>query len=161
MAKLNEVVSTPSGEFISVKPEVSGTCAGCVGRNRIKVCETLPECMGVIFHNHTPIVGPQASLRENKGVGKPKLASEFLAKFPKACAAVADCSSFGAAKYNLPPGDMGYKEVPNPDIAYSDAAVRHITAYLSGQGMDSESGKPHLAHAAWSILAALESHLGE
>jgi hypothetical protein len=99
------------------------------------------------------------SIRERKGTGKPKLASELLAKFPRACAAVAECSSFGAQKYGLQPMDTGYKTVPSAEVAYSDAAVRHITAYLSGQQLDSESGRPHLAHAAWSVLAALEVHL--
>jgi len=39
---------------------------------------------------------------------------------------------------------------------YIDATLRHIAAYLSGESTDPESGLPHLAHAACSLLLALQ-----
>jgi hypothetical protein len=159
MAKYNEKFITPMGVFYARRPHVEGQCVGCAAAHDDELCDALPDCTGVIFEAAPATETPTESIRERKGAGKPKLASELLAKFPKSCAAVADCSSFGAEKYGLRPMDTGYKTVPNAEVAYSDAAVRHITAYLSGQPLDPESGKPHLAHAAWSVLAALEVNL--
>ena len=39
---------------------------------------------------------------------------------------------------------------------YVNAAVRHINDYLQGEDID-ESGLPHLAHAAASLLIVVES----
>lgn len=39
---------------------------------------------------------------------------------------------------------------------YSSAALRHIFAWMQGQDCDTESGKPHLAHAICSLLFLLE-----
>lgn len=38
---------------------------------------------------------------------------------------------------------------------YFDAADRHMTAYQRGEWGDEESQLPHLAHAAWNILAEI------
>ena len=43
------------------------------------------------------------------------------------------------------------------------ATIRHLTAWRSGERLDPESGLPHLAHAACSVLFMLaideDSHL--
>ena len=38
---------------------------------------------------------------------------------------------------------------------YYDAAQRHLWAWADGERTDPESGLPHLAHAAWCVLALL------
>jgi hypothetical protein len=159
MAKYNEKFDTKMGVFYARRPHVEGQCVGCVAAHDDELCDALPDCTGVIFEAAPATDTLMEAIIAIKGAGKPKLASEVLAKFHKACAAVAECSIFGAQKYGVPPMDSSFKALPNAEVAYCDAAVRHITAYLSGQPLDSESGKPHLAHAAWSVLAALEVHL--
>lgn len=70
--------------------------------------------------------------------------------------AVARIMTFGAAKY----GRLNWKQpddhpVPRPSRLL-DAAQRHINAHLRGEAIDADSGEPHLAHAAASIMMALE-----
>ena len=36
------------------------------------------------------------------------------------------------------------------------AIMRHLWAFWKGEDLDSESGLPHLAHAAWGCFALLE-----
>jgi hypothetical protein len=36
---------------------------------------------------------------------------------------------------------------------------RHTNAYLSGEFLDTETGLPHLGHAAWNALALMSYHL--
>jgi hypothetical protein len=59
---------------------------------------------------------------------------------------------FGAHKY----APHAWRNVPNGHARYVDAALRHLHAYASGEANDPESGLPHLAHAACSVLFALE-----
>jgi hypothetical protein len=56
----------------------------------------------------------------------------------------------GAAKH----GDFGYKHRSSVNDEL-DAAMRHITAHLGNEHIDSDSGEMHLAHAAARILIAL------
>lgn len=39
------------------------------------------------------------------------------------------------------------------------AAQRHLWAFWDGEDYDAESGLPHLAHAAWNVLALLTYQL--
>ena len=68
--------------------------------------------------------------------------------FRKALLAVSEVGTFGAAKYT----DDGWKSVPDGRKRYEDALYRHLLA----EGVDEQSGLPHLAHAAWNLLAMLE-----
>lgn len=65
---------------------------------------------------------------------------------------VGEVATFGANKYT--PG--GWRTVENGAERYKDAAYRHLLAVELGEAVDAESGLPHLAHAAWNILAMLE-----
>ncbi len=58
---------------------------------------------------------------------------------------------FGARKYA--PGN--WKTVPDARTRYFNAAMRHITAWWSGERNDTESGLPHLAHAICCLLFLL------
>ena len=68
--------------------------------------------------------------------------------FRRALLAISEVGTFGAAKYT----DNGWKSVPDGRKRYEDALYRHLLA----EGVDEQSGLPHLAHAAWNILAILE-----
>lgn len=84
--------------------------------------------------------------------GKPYAAC--LLEFPRALNEVAKVATFGAKKYER----RGWERVPNGEERFRDALVRHLIA----EGIepnDPESELPHLAHAAWGALAALELKL--
>jgi Domain of unknown function (DUF5664) len=56
---------------------------------------------------------------------------------------VAEVLTLGAAKY----GADNWRKVD--DVSrYKAALMRHVLQYLSGQAVDAESGKSHLAHVA-------------
>ena len=63
---------------------------------------------------------------------------------------VARLTSFGEQKYS----PLGWREQENGEARYISAAMRHISAHLSGTEIDEESGLPHLVHAAWCTMAA-------
>lgn len=53
----------------------------------------------------------------------------------------------GAQKY----GPHKWKTLENAEERYFAALMRHIAAYRKGEYLDSETGLPHLAHAACNI----------
>jgi hypothetical protein len=55
---------------------------------------------------------------------------------------------YGANKYS----PDNWKKVPEMEVRYYDAAMRHIDAYWKGEYLDEESGQPHLAHAVCCLL---------
>ena len=57
----------------------------------------------------------------------------------------------GATKY----GDHNWRDGTSWS-RYLSAALRHIFAWMRGQDLDEESGKPHLAHAVCCLLFLLE-----
>ncbi len=95
------------------------------------------------------------ALRDN--AGKPELGEVFwfrLEWLAEHCAA-------GRLKY--PDTDEG---IPNwtlggkPDQEYTDAAARHLAAFVRGEEWDSETGTHHLAAVAWNALALLTCNRG-
>lgn len=83
-----------------------------------------------------------------RDAGKPRVGL-MLADFSNALRSVAEVSTFGAQKY----APSSWLTVPDAEERYWDAVGRHL---LAAQGVDEESGLPHLAHAAWGLLALLE-----
>lgn len=65
---------------------------------------------------------------------------------------VARVLEYGAKKYQ----PQGWRHVADGHDRYVAAALRHLHAYAGGEVLDRESGLSHLAHAACSILFALE-----
>ncbi len=64
---------------------------------------------------------------------------------------VGKVATFGATKYS----DHNWKK----GMAWSrlfGACLRHLCAWVTGQSNDTETGLPHLAHAAWCLLALTE-----
>lgn len=85
--------------------------------------------------------------------GKSPVTRGALHYFPRAIAAVADVSAFGARKYAW----RNWQGLDDGVQRYLDAAGRHLLAIANDAlASDAESELPHLAHAAWSVLAALE-----
>ena len=89
--------------------------------------------------------------------GKTPVFSHLFEYFPRALAEVTKISEFGAQKYTR----MGWVDVPDGIGRYSDAGLRHTLATARGEDIDSDSGLPHAAHAAWNALAVLELKLRE
>lgn len=56
---------------------------------------------------------------------------------------------FGANKY----GENNWRTIENGYKRCRAALFRHLTAYDKGERVDPESGKSHLAHAAWNALS--------
>lgn len=84
--------------------------------------------------------------------GKAPVFRGVISYFPRAVAAVAEVSGFGANKYAW----NGWEQVDDGINRYSDAMVRHIIAEGKGEVLDPDSGLLHAAHTAWGALARLE-----
>ncbi len=75
----------------------------------------------------------------------------------KALTEVVEVLTYGAKKY----APDNWKKVPNAKQRYIDASFRHLTAYASGEKLDSETGKSHIAHALCCLLYLLAFEKGE
>ena len=88
--------------------------------------------------------------------GKPNVWRGLLDYFPRACLAVGDVSSRGAAKYSW----KGWETVPDGEARYADALARHIVKEaIEGPYDIGPGGIPEVLHAsqvAWNALARLE-----
>lgn len=80
----------------------------------------------------------------------------LLQYFSRALNSVADVSRYGKEKYDTEYAGQNWTKVDGAEGRYLDAALRHLTAHSSGESVDPESGRRHLAHAAWNVLAVLE-----
>ena len=80
------------------------------------------------------------------------LYSGVLKYFPDALIAVARCSQIGNDQHN-PGQPLHWDRSKSGD--HFDCALRHLTDDLLGVEEDVD-GVPHLAKAAWRILAALQ-----
>ena len=70
---------------------------------------------------------------------------------------IAKVRMYGTAKYNNDPENWKTVEVER----YRDAAFRHFMAYLDDpDGLDEESGLPHLSHLACNIAFLCEMAKG-
>ena len=85
-------------------------------------------------------------IEENKATrhneGKPRIGLVP----PELMVEVAKVLTFGAKKYD----DNNWKK-GLPDENCLSSCLRHITSYMAGEEFDSESGLPHLAHAACNL----------
>jgi hypothetical protein len=71
-------------------------------------------------------------------IGKPRMS--LLP--PLAITEMANVMTFGAQKYAA----HSWKDVENAQERYLDALLRHAIAYVAGERIDPESGKPTMAH---------------
>lgn len=70
---------------------------------------------------------------------------------------VADVLTYGAKKY---PAADNWKQVPDLQQRYVDAALRHINSWRQGEKVDPETGKLHVAHAICCLMFLGEDYLG-
>ena len=84
---------------------------------------------------------------------KAKPMAGVLLDFSRALQLVADVGTYGAKKYKR----QAWCVVPEGSQRYLDAMMRHLLAMdVDPDGLDKETGLPHLAHVAWNALAVLE-----
>ena len=84
---------------------------------------------------------------------KTKPMAGVLLDFSRALQTVVDVGTYGAKKYTRGSWAM----VPEGSQRYTDAMMRHLLAMdVDPDGLDKETGLPHLAHVAWNALAVLE-----
>ena len=84
---------------------------------------------------------------------KAKPMAGVLLDFSRALQTVVDVGTYGAKKYTR----GSWAVVPEGSQRYLDAMMRHLLAMdVDPDGLDKETGLPHLAHVAWNALAVLE-----
>lgn len=84
------------------------------------------------------------------------MAGTILDVFPFTLYALGEVIEFGTHKY---PNPNNWKQVKDAKKKYKDALMRHLLKFCIGQDVDSETGKPHLAHVVWNALAICELYL--
>lgn len=89
--------------------------------------------------------------------GKPKMSMLFSKALKPAIISVIRVLEYGAVKY---PGEDNWAKVEDGVNRYRDAALRHLSDHCTGARTD-ESGLPHLAHAACSVLFALALEIAD
>lgn len=73
---------------------------------------------------------------------------------PESLFALADVCTFGAKKYKDRNWEKGL-----PWGEFFGATMRHLWSWWLGEKNASDSGLPHLAHAAWNVFALLSYEL--
>lgn len=86
--------------------------------------------------------------------GKPRLGL-VLVEVPHAFEKLGTLLGFGADKYAV----GNWDKVPEGEMRYLDALMRHLTQHHKGEKIDPESGELHLAHAAVNIMFLLDKEL--
>lgn len=90
---------------------------------------------------------PGAKLDQGK-----TLAGEIIIAFPRAMESLVRVATYGAGKYSR----HGFLVVPDAELRYLDAAIRHLLKYGAGEKIDQESLLPHIDHVLWNIAAIVE-----
>ena len=109
---------------------------------------TLPDEKNGAADESAPAPGIPDGRKDDAG----KVPAGTLLDFAHALDLVATVSGFGIRKYSR----GNWRLVKNGPERYMDAAFRHLLAHGKGESRDEESGLPHLAHAAWCLLAVME-----
>lgn len=66
----------------------------------------------------------------------------------KAIEELAEILQFGANKY----GPNNWQQLDNAPDRYFSATMRHLLAYRSGESVDPETGRSHLAHLLCNVM---------
>lgn len=97
--------------------------------------------------DHTkPVTPPMPDMQAGQKFDTGKLRWDLL-MWPEV-ESIVEVLTYGAAKY----APENWRKVEQWQDRYFAAAMRHLVAYRGGEQTDPESGKPHLAHAACSLL---------
>ena len=126
-------------------------CNICTVADDAKICDA---CHYIEGSEHCPskfkAPPPAAKIDQQAKADTGKLRLSLVP--PSLIRAVAAVREYGCAKYHDP---ENWRQV-EPQ-RYRDAAYRHWLAYLEDpQGVDEESGKPHLWHLACNIAFLIE-----
>ena len=78
-------------------------------------------------------------LADRHNDGEPEMS--YVLQGPKGLAGLAQVLEFGSRKYDRGNWLKGF-----PDTSLIDSMMRHLTAYISGEVLDPESGLPHIDH---------------
>jgi hypothetical protein len=96
--------------------------------------------------------------------GKAPVFQGFIKYFPRAIAVVSLVSDAGSRKYANGKFPTKWREVPDGQLRFGDAQVRHMLEEAKGKLIDDGPGGTnclHLAQEAWNSLARLELFLQE
>lgn len=159
--KINEMNANPQcyGKF---------TFGTAYGERECNTCPRIDSCIEQVAENARAKVradmddyssGPVSHLSSDDlhvpGAkdDKTKPMAGVLLDFSRALQSVVDVGTYGAKKYTR----TGWATVPEGSQRYLDAMMRHLLAMdVDPDGLDKETGLPHLAHVAWNALAVLE-----
>ena len=114
--------------------------------------ETIND-MPKIPKERNPIYGMEYSQGKKYDNDKPMLA-QFFKHFSKAYNALVEVATYGFKKYNEDLTDPNWRKISVE--RYEDAMFRHFSSYLTGEKIDNESGKSHLAHMIWNACVLYE-----
>lgn len=95
---------------------------------------------------------PPIGVKADKG--KPRLGL-VLVETPHAFEKLGTLLGFGADKYAI----GNWDKLPEGEMRYLDALMRHLTQHHKGEKVDPESGELHLAHAAVNLMFLLDKEL--
>ena len=93
------------------------------------------------------MLNPEIGKKDDKG----KLQWWYMDNFWKQMEQVVEVLTMGDKKYPSPTGD-NWKHVEDGRRRYNDALLRHTLSYRTGEKVDPESNKSHLAHVITNAL---------
>jgi hypothetical protein len=88
----------------------------------------------------------------NEGMKFDRGKTQYSLVPPRALHDLAEVMTYGADKY----APDNWRKVDDPENRYYNALMRHLEAYRRGEGVDPESGLPHLAHVMANATFLLE-----
>lgn len=137
---------------------------GRKGRANLKLLEaftTQPEeracnVTGGVLKNKPLNVDPNGIFQHAPGakLDAGKLMAGLGDQFSLALSAMLDIATYGAMKYTV----GGWQTVPDGAARYWNAFNRHRLA-MAYEEVDSESGRLHLHHALWNLMAIVEMQM--
>ncbi len=91
---------------------------------------------------------------------KPQPYRGVLARFPRAILEIAKVSVYGDKKHERPFGDVDFLDIPEAEVSFVEAEVRHLLKEAIHGPINREDGDLlHKAQKAWEALADLEVYL--
>ncbi len=152
---IQEEIGTPATPYQRTSTE----CGAADELRRPNTCLTMDDFANVRKTSINPRVDYDAwnkffevGVKHNKH--KAPLDIVQTRQFPKALQLLALATAYGNKKYEATDKDyLNFKRVDGGSQTYFDAAARHSVDRF---GKDRESGLPHIIHAVWDNMAALE-----
>jgi len=124
------------------------TCPQCGKRHNYKTMyETCSKICADAFTKNRLIKGADNKIGLKFDTGKLR----YSLIPPVATRALAEILTYGAEKY----APNNWQSVSNAEERYTDALLRHLEAYRTGEKIDLESGFSHLKHAITNIAFLL------